>query len=76
MSLNGNGEKKTRVLREISAEEEHFLLIANSIKYGSIEKIEMREGIIRRFKIAYDINLDDLPDVKKKLDELRSIPLD
>lgn len=74
--MSGNQEKKIRILREISPEQDRFLQIADSIKYGAIEKLEIREGIIRRFRIAYDINLDDLGDVRKKLEELKSIPLD
>lgn len=73
---NGNGEKKIRILREISPAADRFLTIAGSIKYGTIEKIEIREGEIKRFRISYDINLDDLDDVRKKLEELKSIPLD
>lgn len=73
--MNGSEAKKTRVLKEITAQEDVFLTITKSIKYGSIEKIEMREGTIRRFRLAYEINLDDLDDVRKKLDELRSFPL-
>ena len=73
--MNGNGNK-ARILREISAEDDQFLTILKSVKFGQVEKIEMREGAIRRFRLSYDINLDDLDDVMKKLEELKSIPLD
>jgi hypothetical protein len=72
--MNQN-DKKIRILREIREDEDRFLLIMRSIKYGTIDKVEIREGTIKRFRLSYDINLDDLDDVKKKFDELKSIPL-
>ena len=65
----------TKILRQISPEDDQLLVIIKSVKFGSVEKIEINNGAIRRFRLSYDINLDDLDDVQKKLAELRSLPL-
>jgi hypothetical protein len=71
-----NGEKKIiRVLRELPAKWDWFIKIAESIHYGRIEKIEFREKQPRFVRLVYDLNFENEEDLKKKLEELKTIAL-
>lgn len=64
-----------KVQRALTPQWAQFMAMAESIKYGSLEKIEVRDGKPRFVRLVYDMNLDDSEDLKKKFDELRTLPL-
>lgn len=72
--MNPN-ERSRMVQRELPIEWDKFMDVAKSIKYGSLEKIEFRDGKPRFVRLVYDLSFDDLDDLKKKFDELRTLPL-
>lgn len=63
------------IQKMIPAQWDRFIEIAKSIKYGSLEKIEFRDGKPKFVRLVYDLSFDDLDDLKKKFDELRTLPL-
>ena len=64
-----------KVQRAILPQWDRFIAVAESIKYGSLEKIEFRDGKPRFMRLVYDLSFDDLEDLKKKFDELKTLPL-
>ena len=63
------------IQRAIAPQWDRFMAVAESIKYGSLEKIEFRDGKPRFVRLVYDLSFDDLADLKKKFDELKTLPL-
>jgi hypothetical protein len=58
------------VQRELPIEWDKFIEVAKSL-----EKIEFRDGKPKFVRLVYDLSFDDLDDLKKKFDELRTLPL-
>lgn len=54
---------------------ETFRKIAETIHYGRIDHIEIRENLPRFVRVSYDLKFDDAEDLRKKLEELRTLPL-
>ena len=64
-----------KITRSVTPAQEKFLRILESIKYGRIENITIRDNAPRKFELVYQIDLDNLQDLKAKLEELSSISL-
>lgn len=52
-----------------------FQKIAETIHYGRIDHIEIRDNQPRFVRVSYDLKFDDAEDLKRKLDELRTLPI-
>jgi len=73
MTYSGGSDKM--IQRALPIEWDRFMEVAKSIKYGSIENIQFRDGKPKFVRLVYDLSFDDLDDLKKKFDELRTLPL-
>lgn len=70
-----NGEPKTRILRQVSGEQDKVLRVFETLRYATIENIKVKDGQIRRMEIKIIFDLDDPEAFRKVVDELRTIPL-
>lgn len=73
--MNKPPENKTRVMREVPIQWDWFIRIAETIHYGKVEKIEFRDKKPKFVRLTYDLDFENPEDLKKKLDELRTLPL-
>ena len=63
------------VNRTIPEQWDKFIAVAATLSYGRIEQIEFRDKKPRFVRLVYDLNFDDLQDLQKKFEELRTLPL-
>jgi hypothetical protein len=64
-----------KIQRELSPAWDIFIKLAETIHFGRLEQMEFRGKQPRFVRLTYDLNFDDVEDLQKKLDELRTIPL-
>ncbi len=64
-----------RVSREVPQQWDWFIRLAETIHYGTIDKIEFREKKPKFVRLNYDLDLEDIDKLKKVLDEFRTISL-
>ncbi len=65
---------KTRVLREVTPEQDQILRILDSVKYGTIKEIKYKDGKVRVIEVAYRFDLDHPETIQQTIDELKIIP--
>ncbi len=66
---------KPRILREVTAEQDHVLKILEIVKYATIDNIKTKDGKIRVMEIKIRVDFDHPEEFKQILEELKSIPL-
>jgi hypothetical protein len=62
-----------KVLRQVTIDQEKILKVLDSLRYGSIENIKIKDGQVRRMEIRIILDFDDPESFTKTLDELRTI---
>ncbi len=70
-----NQEQEKLYRAEISARWVWFMKIAETIHFGRFEQIEFRNNRPRFVRLVYDLNFEDVEDLAKKLEELRTLPI-
>lgn len=70
-----NNQQEKTVNRNIAPQWDKFIAIASTLCYGRIEQIEFRDKRPKFVRLVYDLNFEDLDDLRKKFDELRTIPM-
>lgn len=68
-------DPKTRILRQVSGEQDKLLKIIEALRFASIDTIKMRDGQITYMEVKLSINFDDPTSFKKAIEELKTIPL-
>jgi len=68
-------EPQSRVLRQVSGDQEKLLRILEAVNYATIENIKIKDGQIRRVEVRLIFDLDDPESFKKAIEELKTIPL-
>ena len=68
-------EPRSRILRQVTGEQDKLLRILEALRYATIENIKISDGQVRRVEVRISIDLDDPEAFKKTIDELRTIPL-
>lgn len=73
--MNGNGEKKTRVMREVTERQDRVLRVLEAANYAKIENITIKDGQVRTLEVRLLLDFDKPEEFKKAVEELKTIPL-
>lgn len=73
--MNGDGGKKTRVMREVTERQDRVLRVLEAVNYAKIENITIKDGQVRTLEVRLLLDFDKPEEFKKAVEELKTIPL-